>query len=215
MSQFLVAALISSRICHDLTGPAGAVSNGVELLAEEDDPGMKDQSLELLAFSAAETSRRLQFYRLCFGAAGGLTAQTGIGEARRTAEGFFEGRKQNLQWPVSDIDNLRIPQTAVQLVLNLVLLAGEALPRGGEIQINLAEDGSRLEITGNGKNAGLREDDLAALSGENGPETLDARTVQPWYTAAIGREIGAEIVANQDGETLIQLTAGPVFSVSA
>ena len=71
MSEFLVAALISSRICHDLTGPVGAVSNGVELLSEEHDAAMKKQSLELLSFSAAETSRRLQFYRLCFGAAGG------------------------------------------------------------------------------------------------------------------------------------------------
>jgi len=214
MSDFLLAALISSRICHDLTGPVGAVSNGVELLAEESDPTMREQSLELLAFSAGETSRRLQFYRLCFGAAGGPDAVTSLGEAQRAAEGFFEGRKQVLNWPVGPLEALRIPQSAIQLVLNLVLLAGESLPRGGQIDVELAPDGSGISIRASGRNATLREDDLAALSGQTNLESLDARTVQPWFSAAIARENGAAITVDNSTNEQVLLQASPLFALS-
>ncbi|MBT3702093.1 MAG: histidine phosphotransferase [Alphaproteobacteria bacterium] len=214
MSDFLLAALISSRICHDLTGPVGAVSNGVELLGEESDLSMREQSLELLAFSAAETSRRLQFYRLCFGAAGGPDAVTSLGEAQRAAAGFFEGRKQDLNWPVGHMEALRIPQSVVQLVLNLILLAGEALPRGGQIEVELAADGTGISIQASGRNAALREDDLAALSGQTKLESLDSRTVQPWFSASVAREIGAEISVDNSKNEQVFLQAGPLFKVS-
>ena len=215
MSEFLLAALISSRICHDLTGPAGAVSNGVELLTEENDPAMREQSLELLSFTAAETSRRLQFYRLCFGAAGGANSQTGIGEARRAAEGFFEGRKQELIWPKNAIDELRVPHAIVQLMLNLVLLAGEALPRGGQIVVELSPRVESIKIQATGKNAGLREDDLAALAPGSKISSLDARTVQPWFAASVSREIGAQISLDQSQEGTLVFSAGPLLEVSA
>ena len=214
MSDFLLAALISSRICHDLTGPVGAVANGVELLSEESDKSMQEQSLELLSFSAGETSRRLQFYRLCFGAAGGPDAVTSLGEAQRAAEGFFEGRKQTLSWPTGSAGNQRIPQSAVQLMLNLVLLAGETLPRGGQIDVDLAADGSAIRIQATGRNAGLREDDLDALAGRTKLESLDARTVQPWFCASIARETGAGISFEQTSNEQVLLQAGPLFSVS-
>ena len=176
---------------------------------------MQKQSLELLSFSAGETSRRLQFYRLCFGAAGGPAGTTSIGEARRAAAGFFEGRKQVLNWQTDTFDEMRIPQTSVQLILNLVLLAGEALPRGGQIDVELAGDGSRIRIDASGKSAGLREDDIAALSGEVPLASLDARTIQPWYSASIGREIGAGISVEQAPGESVCLQAAPVFAVSA
>ena len=214
MSDFFLAALISSRICHDLTGPVGAVSNGVELLTEESDAAMQEQSLELLSFSARETSKRLQFYRLCFGAAGGANALTSLGEAQRAAEGFFDGRKQALNWPADGLDALRVPQSSVQLMLNLILLAGEALPRGGQIDVTMAPDGSEVRILASGRSAGLREDDLAALSGQTTLEALDARTVQPWFAASICREIGAVISVETALQDQIQLRAGPLFRVS-
>jgi histidine phosphotransferase ChpT len=214
MSEYLLAALISSRICHDLTGPVGAVSNGVELLGEESDPAMREQSLELLSFSAGETSRRLQFYRLCFGAAGGPEAVTSLGEAQRAAEGFFEGRKQTLSWQANGTDSMRVPQSSIQLALNLVLLAGEALPRGGEIGVEVNPGKGEISISASGRNAGLREDDLKALSGEMELNSLDSRTVQPWFAASVARETGARISVAAPAEGQLDLRAGPLFNVS-
>jgi histidine phosphotransferase ChpT len=214
MSEFLLAALISSRICHDLTGPVGAVSNGVELLGEESDPAMREQSLELLSFSAGETSRRLQFYRLCFGAAGGADGVTSLGEAQRAATGFFEGRKQTLNWPVAGSDSRRIPQSTVQLILNLVLLAGEALPRGGQIDVEITTDFTAIQISASGRNAGLKEDDVSALSGQISLENLDSRTVQPWFCASIARGTGAAISVDQSANERVLLKATSLFTVS-
>ena len=195
MADYDLAALLCSRLSHDLTGPVGAVANGVELLSEDEDPEMQAQSLELLAFSAAEVSRRLQFYRLAFGAAGGLDATTSIGEGQRTAEKFFTDRKQDLHWPESSQDQLALPQAAIQLLLNLVLLGGEALPRGGVVSVEIAKKGmtSNFSITATGKQAGLRDDDLAALRAETAVPDLDARTVQPYFAARLAASLSGQI----------------------
>jgi len=195
MADYDLAALLCSRLSHDLTGPVGAVANGVELLGEDSDPDMQAQSLELLAFSAAEVSRRLQFYRLAFGAAGGLDATTTIGEGQRAATGFFADRKQNLVWNESPVDQQALPQIAVQLLLNLVLLGGEALPRGGDVAVDIVKQGMTVSfrVTSRGKQAGLRAEDLTALQGEVGVHDLDARTVQPYFAARLAASLGGKI----------------------
>jgi hypothetical protein len=95
------------------------------------------------------------------------------------------------------------------------LLAGEALPRGGKIVVDLASDGSRIRIDASGKSAGLRDDDIAALTEEVALASLDARTIQPWFSASIGRETGAGISVDQVPGESVCLQAAPVFSVSA
>jgi len=195
MTDYDLAALLCSRLSHDLTGPVGAVANGVELMTEDNDPAMQAQSLELLAFSAAEVSRRLQFYRLAFGAAGGLEATTTIGEGQRATVNYFAERKQELRWAEGPMDPQILPQTAVQLLLNLVLLAGEALPRGGIVTVDIAKSGmsTSFTISAQGKQAGLRDDDLAALRSESQVSDLDARTVQPYFAARLAASLSGKI----------------------
>ena len=65
-----LAALLCSRVCHDVISPVGAIVNGLEVLEDEDDPSMRDVALELIKKSARSASARLQFCRLAFGAAG-------------------------------------------------------------------------------------------------------------------------------------------------
>jgi len=195
MTDYDLAALLCSRLSHDLTGPVGAVANGVELMTEDNDPAMQAQSLELLAFSAAEVSRRLQFYRLAFGAAGGLEATTTIGEGQRATVNYFAERKQELRWAEGPMDPQTLPQTAVQLLLNLVLLAGEALPRGGIVTVDIAKSGmsTSFTISAQGKQAGLLDDDLAALRSESQVSDLDARTVQPYFAARLAASLSGKI----------------------
>lgn len=209
MADYDLAALLCSRLSHDLTGPVGAVANGVELLAEDEDPAMQAQSLELLAFSAAEVSRRLQFYRLAFGAAGGLEATTTIGEGQRTAANFFTDRKQELDWPAGPVDQEAMPQAAIQLLLNLVLLGGEALPRGGGVSVEIVKKGmtTNFTITASGPQAGLRADDLAALRTESAVQDLDARTVQPYFAARLAASLSGKIdVATPETDRIVILS---------
>lgn len=159
--RLTVAALLISRICHDLAAPAGAVGNGIEMLREDGGAGLSD-AIELLEFSSNETLRRLQFFRLAFGAAGGLGAATPLSGAREVAVGFFAERKANLDWP--DGGPAELPQPAVKLALNLVLLAADALPRGGTVAVSLVP--GRLTVTAAGDRPDLRTERRAALRGE-------------------------------------------------
>ena len=43
-----LAAMLCSRLCHDMLSPVGALSNGLELLAMETDPEMRANVVELL-----------------------------------------------------------------------------------------------------------------------------------------------------------------------
>ena len=183
-----IAALLVSRICHDLSAPAGAVANGIEMPGDEGADGLSD-ALELLEFSSNETLRRLQYFRLAFGAAGGLGTATPVAELRDTATAFFTDRKPALQWPDSGAADLS--QGGAKLVLNLLLLAAEALPRGGTVSVEIG--GDRMRVTADGDRPTISEASRDALRGDVAADGLTARVVQPFYTGALARALGGEI----------------------
>ena len=99
-----LVALICSRLCHDLAGSIGAVNNGVELLAEETDPGMREEAIGLIAQSANDAARRLAFFRLALGASGGVQDPMALGEISRVAQSYFAGGRLNLVLPQENLD---------------------------------------------------------------------------------------------------------------
>jgi len=123
------ASLLCSRLCHDLLSPVGALNNGLELLADEHDPEMRQRCLELLAESAKASANKLKFFRLAFGAAGGFGETIDTREARAAIEGLFAANHRvELGWLIEDPT---LPKGGIKVLLNLALLAGDALIRGG------------------------------------------------------------------------------------
>src|SRR4028119_1790342 len=120
MNAVDLASLLCSRLCHDLMSPVGALNNGIELLADEQDPDMRDKCLELLADSARASANKLKFFRLAFGAAGGFGDEVDTQEARTAIEGLFgtDGRVQ-LAWMV---DEQTMSKSALKILLNLALI---------------------------------------------------------------------------------------------
>src|SRR3954451_23564733 len=119
------ASLLCSRLCHDLMSPVGALNNGLELLADEQDEDMRDKCLELLADSARASANKLKFFRLAFGAGGGFGEAIDTHEAQSALEGVFgPERRIEVGWVVTDG---KLPKGAIKLLLNLSLLAGDAL----------------------------------------------------------------------------------------
>src|SRR3954467_6184142 len=113
------ASLLCSRLCHDLMSPIGAFNNGIELLADETDPDMREKCLELLADSARASANKLKFFRLAFGAGGGFGDQIDTHEAEAALEGLFgPERRIELGWVVADD---KLPKVAVKVLLNLAL----------------------------------------------------------------------------------------------
>lgn len=145
------ASLLCSRLCHDLLSPVGALNNGLELLADEHDPDMRARCLELLADSARASANKLKFFRLAFGASGGLGDSIDTREARAALEGLFgDNHRVKLGWMV---DAPSLPKPAVKVLLNLALIAGDALVRGGQLDIG-------AEPTANGIDIAVRADGL-------------------------------------------------------
>src|SRR5260370_32039668 len=127
-----LAALLCSRVCHDLISPVGAIVNGLEVLEESTDEETKSFALDLIKKSAKTASARLQFCRTAFGAAGSATAQVDLGDAENVARGFIEDDKIKLSWNLS---SALLPKNRVKLLLNMILVAAQSIPRGGIVAV--------------------------------------------------------------------------------
>jgi len=144
MNSVDLASLLCSRLCHDLMSPVGALNNGIELLADEDDPEMREKCLELLEDSARASANKLKFFRLAFGAAGGFGEEIDTAEAEGALEGVFgPERRIELGWVVNEG---KLPKGAVKLLLNLALLAGDALVRGGRLDVGAENRDGVVEL---------------------------------------------------------------------
>src|SRR5919205_3211283 len=123
-----LAALLCSRVCHDVISPVGAIVNGLEVLEDENDASMRDFALDLIRKSARQASARLQFARLAFGAAGSAGASIDLGDAEQVARGLFQDDKVAFSWSGP---RALFPKNRVKLLLNLAVTALNAVPRGG------------------------------------------------------------------------------------
>jgi histidine phosphotransferase ChpT len=137
------ASLLCSRLCHDLLSPVGALNNGLELLADETDPAMRQRCMDLLAESARASANKLKFFRLAFGAGGGFGERIDAREVRVAIEGLVaEHKRTELQWLV---DAPELPKAAAKALLNLAMIAADALVRGGTLSVGAEEEG-QVEI---------------------------------------------------------------------
>ena len=198
-----LASLLVSRICHDLAAPAGAVNNGLELLRDELPEGADLASMDLLEFSAIETLHRLLFFRMAFGAAGGLGVKIPVSDAKSAAMKFFDGRKVGLDWPSQSPQDL--PQPIIKMLLNMILLVEESLPRGGEVGVEIGVEA--LKVTGAGVGAALAPDRQDALAGKTPVDQVNAQVIQAFYAGELARTTGISMDIQGDGTSFVTLGA--------
>jgi len=194
-----LAALVSSRICHDVINPVSAISNGLEMLAEEPDDEMREAAMDLIRKSAAQASAKLQFARLAFGAAGSAGAEIDLRDAEKVAREFAQGSgKHEVVWSGPP---LTVPKNKVKLLLNLVALGIVALPRGGTVSVEISGDPADIAFTISAKGTAARLNDQvkALLSGGNGVE-VDAHSIQPYYARRVAAAAGMTVTAEDEGE---------------
>jgi histidine phosphotransferase ChpT len=195
-----LAALVSSRICHDVINPVSAISNGLEMLGDEPDQAMRDAAMDLIRKSAAQASAKLQFARLAFGAAGSAGAEIDLRDAERVARDFVSGSgKHQVNWQGPAVT---LPKNKVKLLLNLVALGVIALPRGGTINVTISGTPPAVSFTvcAKGDAARLTDQVRSLLSGTNGV-AVDAHSIQPYYARRVAAAAGMIVTADaRDGE---------------
>jgi histidine phosphotransferase ChpT len=196
MNELDLVALLSSRLCHDLVGPVGAINNGLEVLVDESDADMQRQAIELLVHSAGEAARRLKFYRLAYGASGGEGVPIGQQEAREAALGLFEESKISLVWPEQAAPPMpAMGKGAVKLLLNMIVVGAEALARGGTLAVALepADADLRIRVSSVGPGAGLNEETQRLLDGDSSGTELQPRSIQPFFTYRLAADLGSAV----------------------
>ncbi len=208
-----LAALLSSRVCHDVISPVGAIVNGLEVLEEEKDAEMRGHALALIKSSAQEASARLQFCRLAFGAAGSKGSSIDTGDAEHVARQLLADERTRLDWSVPRV---LMPKNKVKLLLNLCLIADAAIPRGGDISISARgeDDAMCFYVEAKGINARVTPGVASLLSGEPEDGAIDARAIQAYYAGLVARSCGLEVSLALAGD-VVTIEAKPTAAEAA
>ncbi len=201
-----LAALLCSRVCHDLISPTGAIVNGLEVLEEkQSDEETKTFALDLIKKSAKTASARLQFCRLAFGAAGSVTAQIDLGDAENMARAFIEDDKTKLAWQLARV---LLPKNRVKLLLNMLIIAGQTIPRGGTLTVDPVGEGEAMgfRVTATGLNARIPQAVPGLLEGTSESGSVDAHAIQPFYTGLLARACGLKVELKPEGDAIVVAT---------
>ena len=207
MNAVDLASLLCSRLCHDLMSPVGALNNGIELLADESDPDMREKCLELLADSAAATAGKLKFFRLAFGAGGGFGEEVDTHEAQAALEGVFGAeRRIEVGWAV---EGGKLPKGAVKLLLNIALLAGDALVRGGRLDVGAERRDGEIELAVRGEGPRVLLDPVLRETLANGGSGggIEPRAAGAWLAHSLAAEAGGSIQLSDPSSDVLMIGA--------
>mgnify|MGYP000991728421 CR=1 FL=1 len=203
LSDLDLAALLCSRVCHDIISPVGAIANGLELMDDPDtDAAMKATALDMVRSSAKTATAKLKFCRIAFGASGSAGAHIDLGEAGETAKAFIGEEKTKLDWQAPRENR---PKAEVKLLLNMLLLGIAGIPRGGTVTVTV--DGRSFKVSAKGERAKVPVALADVLNGVTALDTIDARLVQPYYTRILAQSAGLSIAMGMDGEDTVAVTA--------
>jgi histidine phosphotransferase ChpT len=200
-----LAALLCSRVCHDLISPVAAIVNGLEVIEEDGDEETKKFAMDLIKKSSRASSAKLQFCRIAFGAAGSAGAQVDTGDAEKVARGFIEDDKTKLTW---NVQRALLPKNRVKLLLNMLVVAGGTIPRGGTLTVDPIGSGETIgfRITAVGLNARVPQAIPDLLEGKTENGTVDAHAIQPFYTGLLARACGIGLSIALEGEAVVVAT---------
>ena len=195
------ASLLCSRLCHDLLSPVGALNNGLELMADETDPDMRQRCFELLEQSARTSANKLKFFRLAFGSAGGYGETITTQEARSAIEGIINERTA-LGWLIESPD---LPKLPVKVMLNLALVAVDAMVRGGQLDIGAERnaDGIEIVVRGAGDKIVVDPDIQSALQGAIADDDISARTAAAAMTHKLATQAGGQLMVSNEKNLLL------------
>ena len=192
------ASLIASKLCHDLLNPVGAISNGLELLADENEPDMRARCIELIEQSTVAAATKLKFYRLAFGAAGGFGDVIPSGEVRDALDGMIAiGKKTQLNWLVSSPE---LAKPVAKIILNLAQIALDTLVRGGMLTVAYEAGSASLEIgiMAQGDRVIFAPEIQAMLDGTTPDADATSRTSAAWMVRNLAASHGGRILIETD-----------------
>lgn len=204
-----LAAMLCSRVCHDLINPVGAVNNGLQTLADPAQAAMADFAKDMVANAARQAQAKLEYARLAFGASSTAGTEFDSRECERVARILFDIEKAELDWKIAP---MFLPKNKAKMFMNMLLIAIGAVPRGGLVTAEITGEAGKETFTltatsdAEKKQKTLMPMGVEELIAGSPEEGVDARGIQPFYTGLLARMSGMELALN--------LTDG-VFSFTA
>lgn len=210
-----LSSLMCARICHDLLSPVSALGTAIEVLNDENNPEMHEDAIELIKSSAGQTSGKLQFLRLAFGAGGSTAGRVGLDALEKLVEGQYGGGKHQFNWnvKVDDIEKLH-----GRILLNMMMIAVTSIPRGGEVTVRVEEKAGAtiLTLDATGPKARIADMIKTTLGGRMPEDGFDGRSIQPFFTAMLVREVKGKVEFMLSEETATYIVfIPPAISPSA
>lgn len=203
-------ALVSSRICHDMASPLQALTTAIDVLDSETSQDMRESAISLIRDSTVQASAKIDFMRAIFGS---LTAGKGtlnLQDLRNITQKFIDTQKPILDWETEEEE---IPRPLARIILNLIMVAIDSLPRGGNIKVSSQRHGDliKFDIEASGLRVLFKPSMKSALMGEAPEEGFDGRTVQPYLTHIVGEENNIDIQAKElEGKILFSIRSSLV-----
>jgi histidine phosphotransferase ChpT len=206
LEELYMAELLCTRLCHDLTGPIGAVNNGAEFLSE-DGFNLQNQAVELIISSATSAVTRLQFYRMTYGVVRDH-GEASLDDKKKLAADFFADTKITLDWPDSHADSagISVSLKMSRLIFNLLIIASGALIRGGTVSVRITQseaEGKNILITASGINLKWDAEMEKAVSGNLPVNELNPKNVQAYLTKRFCDELNAKLSCTLESDKFV------------
>ena len=192
-----LAAMLCSRVCHDLINPIGAIGNGLEVLGDPNQGDMAEGARDLIASAARQSRAKLEFARLAYGASSTAGTDIDTRECERVARILFEIEKADLEW---NVPLILLPKHKAKLFMNMLLIAAMSVPRGGQVTAAITGDAGNERFDFSSKSDPEKRQKtlipsgcVGLLSGMPDEGSVDARGIQPFYTGILARMTDMEI----------------------
>jgi len=207
-----LAALLCARICHDLISPVGALGTAIEVLDDETSTDMHPDAMDLVRNSSRQAGAKLRFLRLALGAGGSAPGVIAVDEVKSLINDMYSEGKSTLHW---DISSDGIEKGCARILLNLTMLAVQAIPRGGDLKITVTENAetTHMNLAATGPKSRLDPAIEKTLGGKAPEDGFDGRTIQPFYTGMLTRELKGTVTTSIEDETVLFVAKIPAKAV--
>lgn len=173
-AELRLARLVGLRLCHDLGGVVGTIGNALDMM---EGPGSEAATL---AQDAAEVlRRRLVLWRALLGGQG----ETSLAACLALLEGQLAGGRARADAAALD-PGLMLPEERVPVLLAALLVAGDSLPRGGQVRLG-GDPRREFAIWPEGQRAAWPPSLLGALAGGPLPEEPIGRDVMVVWLVSV------------------------------